>query len=137
MALGPLLGNHALYRFVAVGDCPGMLLSLYIDTALTANVPTENLSFCTGGLLPGKRRDRTSWNRAKIYLSGNTTNHPLGRRWAIRRAKAKRKDEEKLSSVNRRTFFSEVELDFVPCFFTVRPFNELAVQQFLFVVRKA
>ena len=69
MALGPLLGNHALYRFLAVEDCLGMLLSLYIDTALTANVPTENLSFCTGGLLPGKRANRTSQNGPKTTSS--------------------------------------------------------------------
>jgi hypothetical protein len=49
MALGPLPGNHALYRFVAVGDCSGTLLPLYVDTVLTANVPMEILASALEG----------------------------------------------------------------------------------------
>jgi hypothetical protein len=40
MTVGPLLGNHALHRFV---------VSLYIDTAVTGNVPTEGLAFSLEG----------------------------------------------------------------------------------------
>jgi len=49
MALGPLPGNHALYRFVAVGDCSGTLLPLYVDTVLTENVPMEILASALEG----------------------------------------------------------------------------------------
>jgi hypothetical protein len=48
-----------------------------------------------------------------------------------------RKNYEKLRSVNGRVFFRDVELDFVPSLFTVRPFNELVVHQFLLVIRKS
>ncbi len=37
------------YRFVAVGDCSGTLLPLYVDTVVTANVPMEILASALEG----------------------------------------------------------------------------------------
>jgi hypothetical protein len=61
MALGPLLGNHALYRFVVVGIARVRLLSLYIDTAVTVNVPTEKLSFVDWRAIAWLARKPSMW----------------------------------------------------------------------------